>query len=36
LEKAFGQVSQADEVIKQLRRLMEEDAAKAGTPSAGE
>jgi hypothetical protein len=36
LEKAFGQVSQADEAIKLLRRLMGEDARRAGTPSAGE
>jgi hypothetical protein len=36
LEKAFGQVSQADEAIKQLRRLMDEDARRAGTPSIGE
>jgi hypothetical protein len=36
LEKAFGQVSQADEAIKQLRRLMDEDAGRAGTPSARE
>jgi hypothetical protein len=36
LEKAFGQVSQADEAIKWLRRLLDEDARRAGTPSAGE
>jgi hypothetical protein len=36
LEKAFGQVRQADEAIKLLRRLMDEDARRAGTPSAGE
>jgi hypothetical protein len=36
LEKAFGQVSEADETIKRLRRLLDEDARRAGTPSAGE
>jgi hypothetical protein len=35
LEKAFGQVSQADEAIKQLRRLIDEEAGRAGTRSIG-
>jgi hypothetical protein len=36
LDKAFGQVSQADETIKRLRRLLDEDARPARPPSAGE
>jgi len=36
LEEAFGQVSQAEKAIKQLRRLMDEDAGRAGTPCASE
>jgi hypothetical protein len=36
LEKAFGQVSQADETIKRLRQLLDEDARPARPPSAGE
>jgi phosphoglycerate-specific signal transduction histidine kinase len=36
LEKAFDQVAQADEAIKRLRRLLDEDARGTRTPSAGE
>ena len=36
LDKAFGQVTQADDAIKRLRRLLEENARKAGTRSADE
>jgi hypothetical protein len=35
LEKASGQVSQADETIKQLRRLIDEEARGPDTSSAG-
>jgi hypothetical protein len=33
---AFGQLSQADEVTKQLRRLMDEATKRGGTPSVPE
>jgi two-component system sensor kinase FixL len=36
LEKAFGRVSQEGKAIKQLRRLIDEDARRADTPGAGE
>jgi len=36
LEKASGQVSQADETIKRLRQLLDEDARPACPPSASE
>jgi len=35
LEKAFGQASLADEAIKRLRQLLDQDASRAGAPSAG-